>query len=112
MDSGNFVIHPEDKHKTTFNVPQGMYQWQVMPFGLQIAPAKCQLCKDQVFHPIRHLFVTYMDDILIFSKHSKKNLEHLTNFVELVDKHGLVFSFTKIELFKAYIGFLGIVISN
>ena len=93
-------------------MPQGMYQGRVMPFGLQTAPAKCQLHVDQVFHPIRHFVVTYMDDILIFNKHGKERLQHLTEFAELVEKQGLVLSFTKMELFKASIGFLGIIISN
>jgi len=31
-------VKEEDKFKTTFNVPTGHYEWNVMPFGLNNAP--------------------------------------------------------------------------
>ena len=31
-------IHPENKYKIGFCIPDHYYQWQVMPFGLKVAP--------------------------------------------------------------------------
>lgn len=33
-------IFPADRYKTAFVVPQGQYQWRVMPFGLKNAPSE------------------------------------------------------------------------
>ena len=89
-----------------------MFQRKVMPFGLQTAPAKCKLRVDQISYPIRSFCITYIDYILIFSKFGKEHISHLTAFCELIEKHGLDLSYRKIELFKASIGFLGMIINN
>ncbi|KAH0729906.1 hypothetical protein KY289_001094 [Solanum tuberosum] len=39
-------IHPKDKSKTGFYIPDHHYQWKVMPFGLKPAPSLFQ--KDEI----------------------------------------------------------------
>ncbi|KAA0058433.1 Enzymatic polyprotein [Cucumis melo var. makuwa] len=43
-------IHPNDCYKTTFNVPFGQYQWNVMPFGLKNAPSEFQKIMNDIFN--------------------------------------------------------------
>ena len=32
-------IHPDDRYKTAFCLPNAQYQWKVLPFGLKTAPS-------------------------------------------------------------------------
>lgn len=62
-------IQPGDEWKTTFNCPLGSNQFQVMPFGLQGAPAMFMQLINELLH--EHLYqgvLVYLDDILIYTK--------------------------------------------
>ena len=60
-------VAKEDRAKTAFSTPFGLYQFNTMPFGLQGAPAAFQRLMDQV---IRGLDFTacHIYDLIIFSK--------------------------------------------
>jgi Reverse transcriptase (RNA-dependent DNA polymerase) len=65
----NIQIKPEDRHKAAFQTPYGLYQPNVMYFGLTNSPPTFQKTMDRLFRPLKDkypgmLFV-YMDDILI-----------------------------------------------
>jgi Reverse transcriptase (RNA-dependent DNA polymerase) len=65
----NIQIRPEDRHKATFQTPYGLYQPNVMYFGLTNSPPTFQKMMDRLFCPLKDkypgmLFI-YMDDILI-----------------------------------------------
>ena len=51
--------------------------------------------------------LVFIDDILICSKNLQDHLKHLQSFYELVFKHGLVLSESKMEIRKTEIEFLG-----
>lgn len=107
-----FKIHPEHRAKTAFLVPQGLYQWKVMPFGLSPDPSLCQQRIDRIFLPIENFCICYIDDILIFSKTPQEHLQHLNQFLDLVEKFGLNLSLTKYRLFESQVNFLGVIISD
>jgi Reverse transcriptase (RNA-dependent DNA polymerase) len=65
----NIQIKPTDRHKVAFQTPYGLYQPNVMYFGLTNLPPTFQKMMDRLFCPLKDkypgmLFV-YMDDILI-----------------------------------------------
>src|SRR4051794_11602350 len=68
----------EDKEKTAFSIPGpagGQYQFKVMPFGLNNAPATFQQFMDDTFRP--HLgkhTVVYIDDICVYSNSEEEHL--------------------------------------
>ena len=61
-------MNKEDKDKTAFITPKGLYQFRVMPFGLCGAPATFQRIMDRVIcGPV----AVYLDDVVIFSEGSE-----------------------------------------
>ena len=87
-------------------VPRGQYQWRVLPFGINNAPSEFQKRMEDIFREYNWALV-YIDDILICSHSLQEHLKHLQKFYELVYKHGLVLSESKMEIGKTEIEFLG-----
>ena len=113
MKSGYYQIQIEerDRHKTTFTCPAGFYQWNVVPFGLKNAPSYFQKRMDSIFGQYDFI-VSYIDDILIYSKSEEQHIKHLKIFLDEVRKHGIVLSEKKMKLFQNGIEFLGIYIER
>ena len=60
-------IAPEDRHKTTFAIEMGSFQYTVMPFGLKNAPAMFSRVVISAFKEFIHKFLeVYFDDWTIF----------------------------------------------
>jgi hypothetical protein len=106
-------ISPEDRYKTAFVVPQGKYQWTVMPFSLTNAPSEFQKRMEDIFKPLNFVLV-YIDDLLIFSRDVNEHKKHLDEFHSFVFKHGLVLSKSpeKFVICKTNIEYLGLYISK
>ncbi|KAK0606662.1 hypothetical protein LWI29_002314 [Acer saccharum] len=60
-------IHPDERYKTAFYLPNAQYQWTVLPFGLKTAPSLSQKAVTRISHPLLHSTLIYIDDILLFS---------------------------------------------
>jgi len=101
------VIAEKDKFKTSFNVPAGHYEWNVMPFGLKHAPSKFQRVMDESLKPYFDWLIVYIDDILIFSSSVEQHFKHLHKFLHACQQAGLVLSKKKMDLFQTEIKFLG-----
>ena len=57
----------EEKEKTAFLTPYGLYQFRVMPFGLVNAPATFSRMMRSVVRGLSHVN-NYIDDILIHTE--------------------------------------------
>ena len=57
----------EDRHKTAFTGPFGLYQFCVMPFGLNRAPATFQRLMNEVVRDLEKFAHAYLDDLVVFS---------------------------------------------
>ena len=62
--------------KTAFVTPFGKYKFLMVPFGLEQTLAYIQLLMNIVLEGLS-CAVTYLDDIIIFSKNELEYLEHL-----------------------------------
>ena len=60
------LIKEIDRYKTTFTVPFGQYEWNVMSFGLKNAPSEFQKIMNDIFNSYSKFFIVYIDDVLIF----------------------------------------------
>ena len=105
-------IHPEDRHKTGFCIPNHHFQWRVMPFGLKTAPSLFQKAMIKIFQPILHSVLVYIDDILLVSNTFEEHLGLLKDFHRIVKQCGIMLSKKKIFLAEQEIPFLGMKISN
>ena len=61
-------MSPEDREKTAFVSPKGLFQFVTMPFGLSGAPATFQRMMDSTLRGTEAFAGVYLDDIVIFSK--------------------------------------------
>ena len=82
-------IEEQSKPKTALITPFGLYQFKVMPFGLQGAPATFQRLMDLVLHGMEDLAAAYLDDIVIFSSSWENHLGHLNRIFESLRQVGL-----------------------
>ena len=67
----------QDRSKTAFSTPYGLYQFNVMPFGLQGAPVTFQRLMHQVLRGLDEFSAAYLDDVIVFSTTWEENLKHL-----------------------------------
>ncbi len=62
-------MNEKDKEKTAFITPWGLFEWNVMPFGLCNAPATFQCLINHILRKyLRDFILVYLDDIIIYSK--------------------------------------------
>jgi transposase InsO family protein len=105
-------IRAEDRHKTAFRTPMGLYQWKVMPFGLTNAPAVFSQTMQQVFADMIGQFVlVYLDDILIFSKTPAEHERHLDMVLQRLAQHRFYAQLPKCHFALPEVEFLGHLVS-
>lgn len=106
------LINPDDRHKTAFRCRYGHFEYNVMPFGLTNAPATFSATMRKVLASVIDQFVvTYLDDILIFSKTKKEHLQHIRRVLTLLRGARLFVKLSKCAFLKSEVEFLGHTIS-
>jgi len=71
-------IRPEDIPKTAFSTRYGLYEYLVMSFGLNNAPAHFMYLMNSVFMPeLEKFVVVFIDDILVYSENAQNHEKHL-----------------------------------
>ena len=91
--------------------PFGKYKILMVPFGLAQAPAYFQLLMNKVLHGL-DFAMTYLDDIIIFSKKEFQHLEHLQTVFSHLREARLKMKRSKCDFFKSEIHYLGHLIST
>jgi hypothetical protein len=77
----------EDKEKTAFNSFLGLYEFNVLPFGLSNGPATFQRTMERVLRELnwKNCFV-YLDDILIGSRDFPTHLKDLQKVFDRISQ--------------------------
>ena len=57
----------ENREKTAFTTPFGLFQFTRMPFGLKGAPATFQRMVDKILNGLNKFASAYIDDVIVFS---------------------------------------------
>jgi hypothetical protein len=101
-------MNQNDKEKTPFCVPNGLYRFKVMPMGLTNAPLTFQRMMDQI---LKHLnwkkCLCFFDDILIFSPTFDEHLIALDEVLSTLAQANLKVKYSKSQFALNEITFLG-----
>jgi transposase InsO family protein len=102
-----------DKEKTAFASKYGLWEFNVMPFGLCNAPATFQRLMEQVLRGLQwRILALYLDDVIIFAGSVEEHLSRLEKVFERCRKAGLKLKPKKCDLLKKEVKFLGHVVSE
>ncbi|CAM4531554.1 unnamed protein product [Lepidochelys kempii] len=77
------------KERSAFTTQVGLYEFNVLPFGLRNAPATFQRLVDGLLAGLEEYAATYLDDVAIFSDSWAEHLEHLQKVFERIREAGL-----------------------
>ena len=88
------------KEKTAFACHKGLFEFNVMPFGLSNAPAVFQMLLSVVLQDCYNFATAYLDVILVFSATLEEHLEHLSIFFHKLRQHKLKLKFKKCGFLK------------
>jgi hypothetical protein len=115
MQSGYWQVEvrPEDREKTAFITPDGLYQFKVMPFGLSNAPATFQRMMDVLLSGLKwNTCLVYLDDIVVFSKTFSEHLSRLDEVLARIQRANLKLKISKCSFFATSLKVLGYVVSG
>lgn len=105
-------IREDDKEKTAFVTPFGMYQFKRMPFGLKNASASFQRLINKFKNSLPEMkILTYLDDIILVSTTFDKHLEELDQVFQQLRKFKLRANREKCHFACAEVKYLGHIIT-
>src|SRR5690606_4236607 len=105
-------MHPDDKEKTAFLTPDGLYHFKVMPFGLSNAPATFERLMDSVLRNLKWtICLCYLDDILVFSSSFEEHLHRLRVVLSALSRAGLQLNSKKCHFGMQEVNVLGHVVN-
>jgi hypothetical protein len=105
-------IKAGDEYKTAFRCKFGLFQYNVVSFGLTNAPAVFQFFLNDIFKDMINKFVViYLDDILIFSDDENIHESHVTQVLQRLQDHHLVVNPKKCSFNVKSIDFLGYIVT-
>eukprot|EP00731_Ephydatia_muelleri_P008580 Em0004g918a len=115
LASGYWLVKvaPEDREKTAFTTPYGLYQFCVMPFGLCNAPSTFQRLMELVLAGLHwSSCLVYLDDIIIYSRTVKEHLTRLEEVPERLQAAGMKLKPKKCRLLRRKVNYLGYIVSS
>ncbi|CAM2727912.1 unnamed protein product [Rotaria socialis] len=105
-------IKEEDKHKTAFITPDGLYEWNVLAQGLKNSPPSFQRLMLDLLSPCRQFALVYIDDIVIFSCTFEEHVKHLIQVLSILSSHNLQLNSSKCFILHRQIDYLSHTISQ
>ncbi|KAL8596550.1 hypothetical protein ACOMHN_059391 [Nucella lapillus] len=106
-------MSPEDRQKTAFITPFGLFEYLRMPMGLSTAPATFQRLMQMTMNDLAfQILLVYLDDLLIYSRSFEEHLQRLQTVFDRLWEAGLTLNPKKCHLVRAEVEYLGYTISG
>ncbi|CAF4616452.1 unnamed protein product [Rotaria sp. Silwood2] len=114
MKSGfwQIPINEEDKFKTAFITPDGLFEWNVLAQGLKNSPPSFQRVMTDILSTCRQFSLVYIDDIVVYSRSFEEHLKHLIQVLSVLSQHNFQLNPTKCSIFHQQIDYLSHTISE
>ena len=107
------AMDPEDAEKTAFITENGLYEFNVLPFGLCNAGATFQRLMQLALSGLTwEQVLVYIDDLIVHSKSFEEHLSHLKQVFDKLAAAGLKMSPKKCDFFRREVVFLGHIVSE
>ena len=116
LQSGYWQVEmaEEDKAKTAFITScSGLFQFEVMPFGLCNSPATFERLMERVLSGLQwQICLVFLDDIIVYGTSFEQELQRLQTVFDRLREANLKLSPKKCDLFKHEVNYLGHVVSD
>lgn len=115
LKSGYWQVEmdPADKEKTAFTTGSGLWQFNVMPFGLCNAPATFERLMENVLRGLSwKTCLVYLDDIIVLGKTFDEHLKNLEEVFKRLQAAQLMLNPKKCQLFQNKVNYLGHIVSK
>ena len=107
------LMDEDDQEKTLFVTSQGLYCYNIMPFGLENAGATYQRLVNRMFsHQIGRNVEVFVDDMLVKRKDEANHLEDLKETFSTLCKYNMKLNLAKCVFAIASGKFLGFMVSQ
>ena len=101
----------EEEWKTAFRCRYGLFEYNVMPFGLCNAPGTFQHYMNDTFRDFLDKFlIIYLDDLLIYSDSLAEHKVHVRMVLERLRDAELYLKPSKCQFHVQEVGFLGFIV--
>ena len=114
LQSGYWQVEVEenDRPKTAFRTRSGLYEYNVMPFGLSNAPSTFERCMELVLKGLQwKTLLIYLDDVIIFSPDFDTQIQRLDEVFHRLSQAGLKLKPSKCSLFQSEVLFFGHIVT-
>lgn len=106
-------LDEDAKMKSAFVVPGGLYQFEVMPFGLCNAPSTFERLMEAVLSGLQwKILLIYLDDVIIFGSSVDEVVERMKIVLDRFRSAHLKLKPKKCHLFQKEVLYLGHVVSE
>ena len=115
----NIRIKEGDQHKAVFKTKYGLYEPNVMFFGLTNSPAMFQAMMDHILQPWGDKWALedvkgswYMDDVLIASKNAEKHKQATHKLLDILEANDLFLKLEKCVWEQPHVDYLGLILEE
>ena len=102
----------KDKEKTAFTSHRGLYEYNMMPFGLQNAPGTFQRLMSTVLRDMSHFNLAYLDDVIIFSSSIEEHLKPINLIFDQLREHNVKMQTSKCIFMQSETQYLGFIVND